>query len=385
MALLFSPLDLRGIRLKNRIVVSPMHQYAAVNGFPTNWHLINSGKFAVGGAGLVMVESTKVERRGAGTVGDLGIWSDDHATALRPLVDVIRSSGAKAGIQIGHSGRKARMARPWEGGRPLAENPGVSDWQDWELVSPSAIGSSKSAPVPRALSLSEIAPLVDKWGAAAARADRAGFDVLEIHAAHGYLIHQFLSERSNARTDVYGGSIENRMRFAAEVAESVRANWPDDKPLFMRLSCVDDGGWEIEDSVRLARVLKERGVDVIDCSSGGMASVAGAEAKRATKYGYQVPYAERIRADANIATMAVGHIVHADQAEDILKAGRADLVAIGREMLHNPNWPLDAAHKLGVDSDFSLAPPAIGYWLGKRATSQFEGTLSTWQKGLHET
>lgn len=385
MALLFSPFDLRGVRLKNRIVVAPMHQYAAVNGFPTNWHLVNSGKFAVGGAGLVMVESTKVERRGAGTVGDLGIWSDDHATALRPLADVIRSNGAKAGIQIGHSGRKARMTPPWEGGRPLAGNPGVNDWQDWELVGPSAIGSSKSAPVPRALLLSEITSLIDKWGAAAARAHRAGFDVLEIHAAHGYLIHQFLSERSNARTDNYGGSIENRMRFAAEIAESVRANWPDDKPLFMRLSCIDDGGWEIEDSVRLARVVKELGVDVIDCSSGGMATVAGAEAERATRYGYQVPYAEQIRAEAAIATIAVGHIVHADQSEGILKAGQADLIGIGREMLHNPNWPLDAAHKLGVDPDFSLAPPAIGYWLGKRATSKFEGTPSTWHKGLYKT
>lgn len=375
---LFSAVDLRGVSLKNRVVVSPMHQYAAVDGHPTTWHLINSGKFAVGGAGLVMMEATKVERRGCVTVGDLGLWDDTFVADFVPIVEAIHAQGAKAGIQLGHCGRKGHMSRPWEGGRYLQSNPGVVDWDDWELVAPSAIPAAKSAPVPRALAISEIADLIERWGDAARRAHAAGFDVVEIHGGHGYLVHQFLSERANARTDAYGGAIEQRMRFAIEVAACVRAQWPDEKPLFVRLSCEDDGGWGIAESVHLARRLRAVGVDLIDCSSGGMAIAPGAEAARAVKYGYQVPYAEQIRAEAGIMTMAVGNIVHAEQAEKIVASGQADLVAIGREMLLNPNWPIDAAHKLGIDPEFANAPPAIGYWLGKRAKSRFEGVPSTW-------
>jgi 2,4-dienoyl-CoA reductase-like NADH-dependent reductase (Old Yellow Enzyme family) len=226
--------------------------------------------------------------------------------------------------------------------------------------------------------------LAVKWGEAAARAERAGFDVLEIHAAHGYLIHQFLSPASNKRTDAYGGSETNRMRFAVEVAECVRAAWPADKPLFMRLSCEDDAGWDPDQSVRLARLLKAEGVDVIDCSSGGTLAGSPMESARAQKYGYQVPYAEKIRREAGVLTMAVGHIVHADQAEAILREGRADLCALAREIMYNPNWPMDAAQKLGADPDFKLVPPPYSYWLGKRAKSAFEGTPSTWMPGLGE-
>jgi 2,4-dienoyl-CoA reductase-like NADH-dependent reductase (Old Yellow Enzyme family) len=227
--------------------------------------------------------------------------------------------------------------------------------------------------------------LAVKWAEAAARADKCGFDILEIHAAHGYMIHQFLSPASNKRTDEYGGSEKNRFRFALEVAENVRHVWPAGKPLFMRLSCEDDAGWDLDQSVRLSAELKKLGVDVIDCSSGGMNERGSPmDAARAKKYGYQVPYAERIRKEAGIMTMAVGHIVHADQAEKILTSGRADLIAIAREIMYNPHWPMDAAQKLGADPDFELVPPALRYWLAKRAKSGFEGKPSTYVSGLGE-
>jgi 2,4-dienoyl-CoA reductase-like NADH-dependent reductase (Old Yellow Enzyme family) len=257
--LLFTPLTLRGLTLKNRVVVAPMHQYAGVKGFPTDWHLMNAGRYAAGGAGLVIVESTKIERRGCGTVGDLGLWDDAFIPQFARIVDLIHLSGAAAGIQLGHSGRKSRTGRPWEGGKPLQASADIDDWDGWQLVAPSALPADSGSPVPHALTLAEIGEVVERWGKAAARAQRAGFDVVEIHGAHGFLIHQFLSPRANQRTDAYGGSDENRMRFALEVAESVRANWPDDKPLFMRLSVDDDAGWSPAHSVELARLLKQRG------------------------------------------------------------------------------------------------------------------------------
>ena len=384
--MLFSPLDIRGLRLRNRVVVAPMHQYSAVEGFANDWHLVNAGKFAQGGAGLVIMESTKVARNGAGTVGDVGLWDDQFIPPLERCAAFIKAHGARAGIQLGHSGRKARLSRPWEGGRPLTgDEPGVFDWDGWELVAPSAVPHSEKSPVPRALSHNEVRDLAVKWGEAAARANRAGFDVVEIHAAHGYLIHQFLSPLANVRTDEYGGSELNRARFAIEVAECVRAAWPADKPLFMRLSCEDDAGFGPEESVRLSRLLKDKGVDVIDCSSGGTLARSPMDGERSKKYGYQVPYAEKIRREADVMTMAVGHIIHADQAEAILQGGRADLVALAREMLYNPNWPMDAAQKLGVDPDFKLVPPPYSYWLDKRAKSAFEGRPSTWTNGLGST
>ena len=380
--LLFSPIEIRSLHLKNRVVVAPMHQYSAVEGFANDWHLVNAGRFAQGGAGLVIMESTKVARNGCGTVGDTALWDDKFIPALARCADFIKAHGARAGIQLGHSGRKARLSRPWEGGKPLIGNePSIYDWDGWELVAPSAVPHSDKSPTPRALSHNEVRDLAVKWGEAAARADRAGFDMVEIHAAHGYLIHQFLSPVANMRNDEYGGSEQKRMRFALEVAECVRAAWPLEKPLFMRLSCEDDAGFGPDESVRLSRELKARGVDVIDCSSGGTLAYSPNDSARAKHYGYQVPYAEKIRTEADVMTMAVGHIVHADQAESILQEGRADLVALAREILYNPNWPMDAAQKLGADPDFALVPSQYSYWLGKRAKSAFEGKPSTWSSG----
>ena len=304
--LLFTPIQLREIALKNRVVVAPMHQYAAVKGYPTDWHLMNYGRFAAGGAGLVIIESTKVDRRGCGTVGDTGLWNDDFIPHFRRIADFIRAHGSVPGIQLGHSGRKARLSRPWEGGKPLTHDysPEIWNWEGWELVAPSAIASSENEPIPRALSHAEIQQMVEMWGQAARRVNEAGIDVLDIHAAHGYLIHQFLSPRANLRNDEYGGSELNRMRFAIEVTEAVRANWPAHKPLFMRLSVEDDAGWGPEQSVALAKLVKAKGVDVIDCSSGGMLGRPVDTAGPVT-YGYQVPYAEKIRAESGLMSMAV--------------------------------------------------------------------------------
>lgn len=380
---LFSPLAIRGVTLRNRVVVAPMHQYSAVEGMANDWHLVNAGKFAQGGAGLVMMESTKIARAGCGTVGDVGLWDDRFIPPLARCASFIRAHGAAPGIQLGHSGRKARIGRPWEGGAPLmGSEPGMYDWEGWEVVAPSAIPQSEKSPVPRALSHNEVRGLAVQWGQAAERAHKAGFDIVEIHAAHGFLIHEFLSPVANTRTDAYGGSELNRMRFAIEVVECVRAAWPAEKPLFVRLSCEDDAGWGPDESVRLSRLLKEKGADVIDCSSGGLLAFSPKDGERSRHYGYQVPYAEKIRREAGIMTMSVGHIVHADQAEAILQAGRSDLVALGRELLYNPNWPMDAAQKLGADPEFSLLPPQYSYWLGKRAKSPFEGVPSTWSKEL---
>jgi len=379
--LLFSPLTIRGVALRNRVVVPPMHQYSAVKGFPTDWHLMNAGKFAAGGAGLVVVESTKVERRGCGTVGDLGIWDDKFVEPLGRLVKFIKQQNSVAGIQLGHSGSKARATRPWEGDRPLQRTPEIDDWDAWTPVAPSAIAHSEKWPVPRPLERREVKDLVQAWGDAARRAHEAGFDVLELHGAHGYLVHEFLSERSNQRSDEYGGSETNRMRFIAEVTEAVRMHWPDHKPLFVRLSVEDNAGWGPEQSARLAVILKTKGVDVIDCSSGGITDVAPILGKE-IKYSYQVPLSDYVKRHADIMTMAVGLIIHGDQAEQILRNKQADLIAVGRESLNNPNWPMDAALKLGVEGPFRNVPPQFGYWLGARAKRGFGTQPSTWQNGL---
>jgi 2,4-dienoyl-CoA reductase-like NADH-dependent reductase (Old Yellow Enzyme family) len=379
--LLFAPISLRAVTLKNRVVIAPMHQYSAVKGYATDWHLMNAGRFAAGGAGLVVMESTKVERRGCGTVGDLGIWKDEFVPGLKRCVEFIRQNGAVPGLQLGHSGRKARRFRPWEGGAPLKPSPEIDDWAEWELVSSSALASSDSEPTPRALPREEIPRVVEAWAEAARRADEAGFDMLEIHGAHGYLIHQFLSPSANRRNDEYGGSELNRMRFCIEIVEAVRAKWPAEKPLFLRLSVEDSAGWGPDQSVALARIVKDKGVDVIDCSSGGMTGSPVVSAGP-VGYGYQVPYAERIKREAGLMSMAVGLIVHADQAEAILQRGQADLIAIAREVLYNPNWPMDAAQKLGLDREFASVPPPQAYWLAKRASSVKDVVPSTFQRGL---
>ena len=382
--LLFQPIKIRDVTLKNRVVVAPMHQYAAVKGYPTDWHLMNAGRFAAGGAGLVFIESTKVERRGCGTAGDMGLWDDSYTEHFRRLADFIRSQNSVPAIQLGHSGRKARRFRPWEGGAPLTEEgaikAGVDDWDDWELVAPSAIGSSETEPIPRALSFGEIQKTIENWSEAARRANEAGFEVLEIHAAHGYLLHQFLSPKANLRTDEYGGSESKRMRLPLEIAEAIRANWPEGKPLFIRLSVEDDAGWGPDESVRFSKLVREKGVDVIDCSSGGMRGSPVLSAGP-VGYGYQVPYAEKIRKETDLMSMAVGLIVHAEQAEEILQSGRADLIAIAREFLHNPNWALDAALKLGVEDAFKVTPPAYDYWLEKRSSSVKDVVPSTYFPG----
>jgi 2,4-dienoyl-CoA reductase-like NADH-dependent reductase (Old Yellow Enzyme family) len=377
--LLFTPLKLRSLELRNRIVVAPMHQYAAIKGFPTDWHIMNAGRYAAGGAGLVILESTKVERRGCGTVGDLGIWDDAFIPHLKRLAELVKSSGAAAGIQLGHSGRKSRTGRPWEGGKPLQQSTAIDDWEAWEIVAPSAIAADANSPIPRALSTAEVGEVVQAFGRAAARAHAAGFDTIEIHGAHGFLIHEFLSPQANQRTDQYGGSEANRRRFAIEVAQCVRANWPVDKPLFMRLSVDDDAGWSPADSVVLARELKACGVDVIDCSAGGI--LARPVSSTPIGYGYQVPFSRAIREQAGIMSMAVGLIVHHDQAEQILQDGGADLVALAREMLYNPNWALDAARKMGVDPNFASVPPAYGWWMQKRAQAMPELVTSTGHTG----
>ena len=300
---------------------------------------------------------------------------------MRRLVTFIKEQNAVAGIQLGHSGRKARANRPWEGDGPLRRTPDIDDWDAWQPVAPSAIAHSEKWPVPRALERHEVKDLVQAWGHGARRAEEAGFDVLELHGAHGYLVHEFLSERSNQRADEYGGSEPNRMRFIIEVAESVRAHWPVHKPLFVRLSVEDGAGWGPEQSVRLARILKAKGVDVIDCSSGGISDAAPILGKE-IKYNYQVPLSDYVRRHADIKTMAVGLIIHGDQAERILQEGQADLIAVGREILNNPNWPMDAALKLGVEGPFRNVPPQFGYWLGTRARRGFGTNPSTWQAGL---
>jgi len=380
--LLFEPISIRGLTLRNRIVIPPMHQYQGVNGFPTAWHTVNAGRFAAGGAGLVIMESTKVERRGCGTVGDLGLWDDAFVEPLAKVVEVIKSCGAAAGIQLGHSGRKARCHRPWEGGGPLTrEAANVADWDAWEIVGPSPIAFSAEYPVPRALSLAEIEDLIQAYGQSARRADQAGFDIIELHVAHGFLLHEFLSPVANQRDDAYGGSLENRMRLVLEVVDEVRRHWPDAKPLFVRLSVQDDAGWGPDESVVLSRGLKARGVDVIDCSAGGLLPAPPSSYSPST-YGYQTAFAERLRRDAGIMTMAVGNIVHGDQAEEILRSGAADLIAVGREAMNNPNWPMDVAQKLAVDPGFERVQPQVGYWLQARAKRGFGGRPSTWQTGI---
>lgn len=379
---LFSPLRIRDVRLKNRIVLSPMLTYAATDGWVNDWHFMHLGKYAAGGCGLVFMESTKVDPRGCTTPADLALWDDRYIAPMIRITDFIKAHNAVPGIQLSHSGRKARQSRPWEGRGPLPADTPLPGGGTWDLVGPSAIAHDGQHGTPRELTVAEIAGLAQAWAEAANRAHRAGFEAVEIHGAHGYLIHEFLSPVANQRTDAYGGSLENRMRFAIEVAAATRRAWPDGKPLFFRISAVDGAGWEIEHSVELARRLSRVGVDVIDCSTGGVANYTHVATSPDIGYGYQVPHAERIRAETGIMTMAVGHIIHADQAAGIVRSGQADLVAIGREMLHNPNWPIDAAQKLGVEPGFAHVPDAYGYWLEKRAKSRFPGRPSTWQPGI---
>ena len=372
-AALFSGLRVGGVDLPNRMVVSPMQQYmGGPDGKVRDWHLVHLGKLAQGGFGLVFTEALATEERGRLTHRDLGAWDDTQLPGLERLAAIIAEAGAVPGAQLNHAGRKASVAPPFFGFEPLGEADGRERGEHpWPVVSASALAANPGWPVPAALRPDEIAAILERFAQATRRVRQAGFQVLNVHGAHGYLIHAFLSPLANQRNDEYGGERANRMRFALEVAEAVRSEWPADKPIFYRLSCVDglEGGWEIEDTLVLARELAARGVDVIDCSSGGLG-------RRATpaiiprEPGFQVPYATRVRREAGVPSMAVGLIMGAAQAEAIVANGEADLVAIGREALFNPNWPLHAAVALeGVEAFEAAWPPAYGWWLYRRAKS----------------
>ena len=337
---LFEPIRLRNLTLPHRIIVSPMCQYSSVDGFSTDWHFAHLGSRAVGGAALVFTEATAVTPEGRISPHDLGIWDEHHIAGLARIVRFIHGQKCAAGMQLAHAGRKGSTTRPWEGSVAVPRDKG-----GWQPIAPTNAPFSPTYPVPCAMSLADIQRVAAAFRAAALRALNAGFDVVEIHAAHGYLIHEFLSPLVNTRTDEYGGSFDNRVRFALDVVDAVRSVWPDAQPLFMRISSTDwkEGGWDIEQSVELARRLRTRGVDLVDCSSGGTVP----DATIPLGPGYQVPFAERIRRDAGIPTGAVGLITKPSQADEIVRSGRADCVLLARELLRDPYFPLRAADELG--------------------------------------
>ena len=362
--LLFQPLELRGVRLRNRIVVSPMCQYSAQDGHVSDWHLVHLGKFAQGGAGAVFVEATAVEKRGRITHGDTGIWEDAHIAGLSRVAQFLKSQGAVPALQLAHAGRKASMARPWYGNGPLTQADLDRGDKPWSTIAPTDAPIDSGWIVPRAMKEGDQQTVLNAFRNAVRRAVAAGFEILEVHAAHGYLLHTFLSPLSNP------GPMEERMRFPLQVIAEVRKAWPASKPLLVRCSSIDDveGGWSLEDTVRFSKELKTIGVDVVDCSSGGIQGSATAATKMLVQRvpGFQLPFSERVRKDAGIKTMAVGLILTAQQAEEALQAGRADLIAVGREALFDPNWPLHAAQALGVDPDFEQWPVQYGWWLTRR-------------------
>lgn len=354
--LLFTPLTLRSVTLRNRIVASPMCQYHSVDGGPGAWQMINFGKFAVGGAALVFGEETAIEPHGRKTYQCAGLWNDEHAAAYRRINEFIVEQGAVPAVQLGHSGGKGSCHGALRDFAPLTD--ADAGTPPWTCMAPSLREPPPAWPKMREMDASDIRRHLRHWQEATARAVDAGYQVLEIHGAHGYLIHQFLSPLTNRRRDGYGGSRENRMRFALEITETVRAAWPEHLPLFFRVSAVDGRGgvWDIEDTVALAAALKVRGVDVIDCSSGGLAGNTAMPVVRRVP-GYQVPFAEAVRRRTGCPTMAVGLITEAGQAEAILQSGQADLVALARELIWNPNWPVHAAVRMMGQGAYRLLPP----------------------------
>ncbi len=348
---LFESYKLRNVEFRNRIWVSPMCQYSSADGMPTDWHLVHLGSRAVGGAGLVIMEATAVSPEGRISPSDAGIWSDAHAEAYKKITKFIKENGAVAGIQIAHAGRKASTGEPWNGGVKVDENDG-----GWETVAPSAIAFNDKYPMPREMTLADIEQATNDFIAAAKRAVDAGFEVIEIHAAHGYLFHEFLSPLSNKRTDEYGGSLENRMRFLTETARKVREAVPESLPVFVRISATDwtENGWDLEQSIELCRKLKEIGIDLIDVSTGGNVP----DAKIPVAPNYQVSFAAEIRKQVSIPTGAVGMITDAKQAEEILQNNEADAVLIAREFLRDPYFPFTAAKELG--ENFEYVPKQYG-------------------------
>lgn len=365
---LFERVSLRQLELRNRLVVPPMCQYSAVNGFVNDYHVINLGRFALGGFGLVIVEATGVVPEGRITHGDLGLWSDDHIPGLARIVKAVKSAGAAAGIQLAHAGPKASIQRPWFGNGPLGEADFARGDLPWKVVAASAQPAGDGWLMPHALNHQEIQQVKAAFLSAARRALTAGFDVIELHCAHGYLLNSFLSPLTNKRTDQYGGSLEGRMRLPLEIAKQLREFWPQEKPFFVRVSAVDGllEGTTPDDTVEFARRLKAVGIDIVDCSSGG----TGNGYEYPVGYGYQVPYASRVRNEAEVASMAVGLIVDPRQAQSIVENGHADLVAIGREALFDPNWALHAEAELeqqDVASPFRSWPLQSDWWLAGRA------------------
>jgi 2,4-dienoyl-CoA reductase-like NADH-dependent reductase (Old Yellow Enzyme family) len=342
MANLFQPLKIRSIQLKNRIVVSPMCQYSSINGFANDWHLVHLGSRAVGGAAVVFTEAAAVSAEGRITHHDLGIYKNEHIDFLKRITDFIKEQNAVPAIQLAHAGRKASHHRPWEGGAALNENE-----NPWLTEAPSALTYKDGEPAPHELSKPEIKLIIENFKQAAIRAKKAGFQIIELHGAHGYLLHEFLSPLSNQRKDEYGGTLKNRMRFVIEIIEAVREVWNEDLPLFVRISATDwvDGGWTVEESIELAKILKTMGVDLVDCSSGG--NSPGQKITLGPMY--QTPFAERIKKEAGIMTGAVGLITTPDQAENILANQQADLIFFARQLLREPYFPLHAAKQLGVD------------------------------------
>ncbi|MEM6495509.1 MAG: NADH:flavin oxidoreductase/NADH oxidase [Pseudomonadota bacterium] len=368
MAALFQPFTLRDMHFKNRIAVSPMSQYRALNGYANMWHAVHLGRFALGGAGLVFAEATAVEERGRRTHGDLGLWQDDQINYLSQITSFISNEGAVPGIQLAHAGRKASERRPWHGETPVDEidlterNEGC-----WTAIAPSPIPYADGWPTPQAMTQEDINTVLKAFGDATRRSKEAGFKVIEVYAAHGFLAHQFLSPIANQRTDQWGGSPANRRKFAVEIARAIRSEWPERYPLIFRLSATDwlEGGLEIADAIATAKALKDEGVDMIDCSSGG---IGGKERPRrmVIEQGFQVPFARQVREAADMPSIAVGFLWEAEKCESVIADGEADMVALARELLDDPNWPMHAAHALGCNNNHDLWPVESGWWLMKR-------------------
>ena len=370
-SLLFSPLTIRGVTMPNRVVMPPLCQYSAIEGLANDWHMVQLGRFAVGGFGLIFTEVTSVMREGRITHGDLGLWSDAHIEPVQRLARFIKAQGAVPAMQLGHAGRKGSSQRAFEGNGPLGAPEIAKGEKPWPLVGPTATAIGEGHVQPEALTKEGMADIREAFATAARRALAAGYEAIEVHCAHGYLLHQFLSPLSNTRNDEYGGDLAGRMRFPLEIVRAVREAWPEDLPLFVRISAVDgaDGGWEMGDSVAYARECQKLGVDVMDCSSGGIGGSATGSKRVPRGYGFQIPYAAQIRRELGMKSMAVGLIIGPHQAEAALAAGDADLIAVGREGMNNPNWPLHARAVLEpgtTEEVFGCWPPQHGWWMEKR-------------------
>ncbi|MFM9927628.1 NADH:flavin oxidoreductase/NADH oxidase [Variovorax sp. H27-G14] len=367
MTKLFTPYTLRGMHARNRVVISPMQQFTGVHGMATDWHVGHFARFAMGGAGIVFVESTAVEERGRNTHGDTGLWNDAQTAPLARIAEVLRINGAVPAIQLGHTGRKAGMQKSWQGHGPLNDADRARGEAPWPVIAPSPLPLGPGWPTPQALDTAQVEALVQTWADAARRAREAGFEALEVHGAHGYLIHQFLSPVTNQRSDRFG---QNRWRFALDVAEAVRREWPDTLPLFWRVSLADvvDGGLEFDEMAGLLRALKDRGVDVVDCSSGG--GIAGYPTQGRSVSNsllFRAELAAQLREASGLQVMGVGLVVDPQTAEDYLQAQQADLIAVGREALYNPNWAVHAEAALGANQDYATWPRQYRTYLSRRA------------------